>query len=241
MNLLQGIKNDLRLVARKGQGETLARFFKTGKGQYGEGDLFLGVRVPQSRIIVKKYRMLSFGEIEKLLNSRFHEERLVAILILVGQYQQGDKEVRAKIFMFYQEHLARINNWDLVDVSAPHIVGTHLFSAPKKMRASFLSSLAHSQNLWERRIAIVSTLSFIRQGDFISTLTIAKLLVNDPEDLIHKATGWMLREVGKREVATLEYFLQEENRYRTMPRTMLRYAIEHFPEAKRKKYLSDIL
>ncbi len=241
MKLLEEIKNDLRLVERKEQRETLARFFKTGKGQYGEGDVFLGVRVPQSRVVVKKYRSLSFGDLEKLLNSRFHEERLVALLILVGQYQQGDKDAREKIFTFYQEHLSRVNNWDLVDVSAPHIVGADLFGAPKKMRTLFLNRLATSKNLWERRIAIVSTLYFIRQGDFMPTLTLAKLLLNDHEDLIHKATGWMLREVGKCDVATLEHFLQEENHYRMMPRTMLRYAIERFPETKRKKYLSGIL
>lgn len=236
---LTSLKHDLRLVATKERAVTNAWFFKTGKGQYGEGDVFLGVTVPQSRAIAKKYQDITFADLKKLLDSRMHEERLVALHILVLQYQKGDTTTKQKVFDFYVENLARVNNWDLVDSSASYIVGAQIFGT-KKMRA-YLIKLSTASNLWERRVSIVATHYSTRQGDFVPTLDIAKRLLGDKEDLIHKAVGWMLREVGKRDLVTLEHFLLEKARYKTMPRTMLRYAIERFPDEKRKKYLYGTL
>lgn len=238
--MYENVKSDLRSVASKEKAKVLAGFFKTGKGQYGEGDVFLGVMVPQSRIIAKKYYGLSFSDIKKLLDSSVHEERLVALFILVHQYQKGDDEAREKVFNFYIKNLARVNNWDLVDLSADKILGAHLFGRRKKMRALF-TELSASKNLWERRAAIVATLHFIRKDEFEPTLTTAKRFLNDKHDLIHKSVGWMLREVGKSDLASLENFLLEKRRYTTMPRTMLRYAVERFPERKSKKYLSGVV
>ena len=238
--MLEILQKEIHEAGKKEKSKNLARFFKTGKGQYGEGDIFLGVTVPQLRVIAKRHACLSFTDTKKLLNSPFHEERMVALLILVDQYKKGAPTIREKVFRLYLKNLPRVNNWDLVDLSAPRIMGAHLFNTNQKV-SSFLSKLALSKNIWERRVAIISTLYFIVEGDFVPTLNIAKRLQGDKHDLIHKATGWMLREVGKRDVATLEHFLQEENHYRMMPRTMLRYAIERFPETKRKKYLSGIL
>lgn len=234
--MLDKLKKDLRSVARKEKAVALMRYFKTGVGQYGEGDIFLGVMVPQSRVIAKKYANLSFVDLQRLLDSPIHEERLVAFLILVLQYQNGDATLREKVFSFYVKNLRRANNWDLVDLSASKILGMHLFGAPKKMR-SLLTKLSTSANLWERRAAIVATFYFIDQGEFESSFDIVKRLLTDKHDLIHKALGWMLREVGKRDLSVLENFLLENNRYKIMPRTMLRYAIEKFPEQKRRKYL----
>ncbi|OHA79413.1 MAG: DNA alkylation repair protein [Candidatus Yonathbacteria bacterium RIFCSPHIGHO2_01_FULL_44_41] len=238
--MLSKLKKDLRKVAKKEKAKALSRFFKAGRGQYGEGDIFLGVMVPQSRIVAKKYENLPFVHIQKLLDSPIHEERLVALLILVEQYQKGDTTLRKKVFEFYIKNLKCANNWDLVDLSADKILGAQLFrqmvSCPKKMRTLF-SKLSSSSNLWERRASIVATSYFIKHGEFVPTLDIAERLIADKHDLIHKAVGWMLREVGKRDLGTLESFLLEKSRYKTMPRTMLRYAIERFPEPKRKKYL----
>ena len=238
--MLKELKKDLRAVASKEKAKVLASFFKTGKGDYGEGDVFLGVTVLLSRIIAKKYAKISFGDIKELLDSPIHEERIVALLILVDRYQKGDEASRQKVFRFYLKNLARVNNWDLVDLSAPHIVGAHLFGMPKKMRALLLR-FACSRNLWTRRVAIVSTFYFIKQNEFAITFDLAERLLNDEHDLIHKAVGWMLREVGKRDFTVLENLLKEGGRYKTMPRTMLRYAIERFPEQTRKKYLSGII
>lgn len=235
--MLEQLKKDLRASASKEKATLLARFFKTGKGEYGEEDVFLGVVVPDIRAVVKKYKKLPFADLQKLLDSKFHEERLTALLILVGQYQNGDARVRKEVFKFYLKNLARVNNWDLVDLSAHHIVGAHLFSMPKKMRATLLMKLSESKNLWERRVAILVTFYFIKHGDLAPSLDMAKRLLQDKHDLIHKAVGWMLREVGKRDLATLENFLLEKGRYKAMPRTMLRYAIERFPGQKRKEYL----
>ncbi|MFZ2831529.1 MAG: DNA alkylation repair protein [Minisyncoccia bacterium] len=236
---LLALKRDLRLVATKERAETNAWFFKTGKGEYGEGDVFLGVTVPQSRALAKKYSDLTFADLKKLLDSKIHEERLVALHILVAQYQKGDTATRQNVYDFYFENLARVNNWDLVDTSASYIVGAHLFGTLKT--PTILTKLSVSPNLWERRVAIIATHYFIRQGDFSTTFDISKRLISDKEDLIHKAVGWMLREVGKRDLETLEHFLLEKSRYQTMPRTMLRYAIERFPEEKRKKYLLGVV
>ena len=221
----------LRSLGCPEQAAVLARFFKTGPGQYGEGDRFIGVKVPVTRQVAKEFQGLPLPEVESLLHSAIHEERLLALVILVGQFEKGNGATRKAIYDFYLANTRHINNWDLVDLSAPQVVGAYLESRSRKP----LDRLAKSASLWERRISIVATHWFIRHGDFADTLRIAAKLLADKEDLIHKAVGWMLREVGKRDVRVLEDFLGEH--CRTMPRTMLRYAIERFPEEKRRKYL----
>lgn len=209
------------------------RFFKTGVGQYGEGDVFVGITVPVLRQLGKKYHLISLSDIKILLSSEIHEERLLALLLLVRKFQDGDETIREKIFTLYLKQTRYINNWDLVDSSASYIVGAFLFDKPKDI----LLKLATSKNMWERRIAIIATLYFIHQGNPEWTFKIAELLLNDVHDLIHKAVGWMLREVGKQCSEEIEErFLKKC--YSVMPRTMLRYAIERFPEAKRKQYLT---
>mgnify|MGYP003966048045 FL=1 len=225
------IHNDLLQLANEQIAEHSQRFFKTGKGEYGEGDIFLGIRVPLLRKLVKKYRGISIAEVRKLLHSKFHEERLLAVLMLVQLFKSGDESVQKQVYDLYLENTEFINNWDIVDISASNIVGAHLYEKDKAP----LYDLVQSKNLWERRIAIISTFYFIRQNEFDDTLKLAEILLNDKEDLIHKAVGWMLREVGKREIEFEEEFLQEH--YKIMPRTMLRYAIEKFPETSRKMYL----
>jgi len=207
------------------------RFFKTGPGQYGEGDVFLGIRVPVLRKLVKQYRHLDFADAAILLNSPHHEQRLFALLVLVRLYERADEPARDEIFSHYLGNINLINNWDLVDTTAPHIVGRHLHNRDR----SILHELALSSSLWERRVAIISTFYFIRQGDFADTLAIATTLLQDGEDLIHKAVGWMLREIGKREGSTLDKHLCRY--YRQMPRTMLRYAIERLAEPRRQAFL----
>jgi len=225
------IHNDLLQLANEQIAEHSQRFFKTGKGEYGEGDIFLGIRVPLLRRLVKKYGGISIAEVRKLLHSKFHEERLLAVLMLVQLFKSGDESVQKQVYDLYLENTEFINNWDIVDISASNIVGAHLYEKDKAP----LYDLVQSKNLWERRISIISTFYFIRQNEFDDTLKLAKILLNDKEDLIHKAVGWMLREVGKREIEFEEEFLQEH--YKIMPRTMLRYAIEKFPETSRKMYL----
>jgi len=209
-----------------------AHFFKTGRGEYSEGDQFLGIRVPQVRKIAREFNQLSLKETELLLHSNFHEERLFALIIFVNKYQRTEKDEQKKIFERYLDNTEYINNWNLVDTSAQHIVGAHLSDKER----SILYKLAKSDNLWERRIAILSTFHFIKNDDFEDTLTISELLLEDKHDLIHKAVGWMLREIGKRSEQTLKRFLDEHINY--MPRTMLRYAIEKLPESDRQMYLS---
>jgi 3-methyladenine DNA glycosylase AlkD len=210
---------------------SLQRFFKTGPGEYGEGDVFIGLRVPQLRVLASRFEELETDDAVKLLRSRIHEERLLALLILVGAYKLGSDPVKKKIFDLYLENTYFINNWDLVDSSAEHIVGAHIFGKSTRV----LRKLARSASLWERRIAIMSTFHFIKKGCFDETVSIIKLLLKDREDLIHKAAGWMLREIGKRNIKAEKAFLKEH--YHIMPRTMLRYAIERFPEEERRKYL----
>ena len=207
-------------------------YFKTGPGQYGEGDAFLGLRVSTLRALVREYRTLEYTDALKLLKSEWHEERLLGVLLLVSGYERGDERQKERIHREYIKNAKRINNWDLVDSSAPRIVGAHLTPA----NVGLLVDLAKSRNIWERRIAIIATQHFIRKGEFRPTLTIAELLMDDPEDLIHKAVGWMLREVGNRDRAVLDGFLSKH--YSRMPRTMLRYAIERHPEKRRKAYLA---
>ena len=231
MSSLDKIRKDLRNHAKPGKAEILSRFFRTGRGQYGEGDVFLGIMVPEQRRIAKKYPHLSLTELGRLLSSRFHEERLVSLLILIAKHRKAVGNERERIVDFYLSHTKQINNWDLVDLSAGHILGDYLLEKER----SVLRRLVKSENLWERRISIMSTLAFIRKNQFRDTLSIAKQLLHDPHDLIHKATGWMLREVGKRDQGVEEQFLRKY--YREMPRTMLRYAIERFDEEKKRFYL----
>ncbi len=228
----ESIRSELRLAADPAKAEFLPRFFKTGPGEYGEGDRFLGVVVPQIRKVVKRHRGATMADIVELLGSPYHEERLASLLILVEQYEKGDRSQKEKIFRFYLARTSRINNWDLVDLTAPHIVGSHLHGKD----TSVLTELAGSKNIWERRIAILSTHHFIRRGESREALRIARLLVGDSHDLIHKAVGWMLREVGKH--CSLESECRFLDRHAAiMPRTMLRYAVERFPESIRQHYM----
>ena len=207
------------------------RFFKTGTGEYGEGDRFLGIRVPTLRDTIKLYANLTITEVGKLLTSIYHEERLFALLLLVAQYAKSDAQHQTELYEFYLNNTEFINNWDLVDCSAHKIVGEQLKDKNRKP----LYLLAASASLWERRIAIISTLRFIKDDDYADALKVSSILLQDEEDLIHKAVGWMLREVGNRDRPAEERFLQQH--YQRMPRTMLRYAIEKFPEALRQAYL----
>jgi 3-methyladenine DNA glycosylase AlkD len=225
------IRARLRKFGNRESAQTLQRFFKTGPGEYGEGDIFLGIRAPDLRGLAKEYQAITLKDISQLLKSALHEERALALLILVRAYVKGDEAAKKNIYEFYLENTRFINNWDLVDVSAPHIVGAFLTNKSRRP----LYRLARSKNLWERRIAVLSTFYFIRRGDFSDALKISSILISDKEDLIHKAVGWMLREVGNRHLPTEEVFLREH--YKAMPRTMLRYAIEKFPEPKRQAYL----
>jgi 3-methyladenine DNA glycosylase AlkD len=229
------IQKYLRRFASKEKARVLQGFFKTGPGQYGEGDKFLGVVVPDVRRTVKEFADAPLPEVLKLLRSTFHEERLFALLLLVHRFEKGDDGVRKRIYALYRKNTKYINNWDLVDLSAPKIVGPWLGNGSR----SLLYRFVRSRNLWERRIAILATFPYIRKGDFVDALALAETLLADDHDLMHKAVGWMLREVGKKDVAVLEGFLRKHNG--RMPRTALRYAIERFPEAKRKKYLKGIV
>ena len=227
------LKKDLKKLASPTKAKTFARFFKTGKGEYGEGDIFLGLTTPQVRTIVKKYKDLSLKELEQLLHSKIHEHRSVSLSILVNQYQKVDKDLKKKIYFVYLKNTDFINNWDLVDISAPKIVGDYLLD--KKNERKILYKFARSFHLRKKRIAIISTFTFIKQREFDDTLKISKILLQDKHDLIHKAAGWMLREVGKIDQKTEEIFLKKY--CKIMPRTMLRYAIEKFSPAKRKFYM----
>jgi len=231
----QDIKKQLKSLGSREQAAISQSFFKTGPGEYGEGDIFIGIKVPVLRQLVKEVANLPITEIKKLLRSRIHEERLIALLMLVHRYSRADGSNRKEIYDLYLQNTSFVNNWDLVDLSAHYIVGPYLAD---KSRAT-LYRLAESDSLWERRIAIMSTFHFIKNGEFSETLVISKLLLSDTKDLIHKAVGWMLREIGKRHLQTEENFLKKH--YRKMPRTMLRYAIEKFPEHKRQAYLKGTI
>ena len=232
-DILEDLRKDLNLYASPQKAEVLKRFFKTGKGQYGEGDIFLGVQVPDLRKIVRKYANIPLDNTLNLLRSKIHEERLIALLIMVEKTKWADEAGKETLFKKYLENTQYINNWDLVDLSADKIVGSYLFEKPKDI----LYSLAVSENLWERRIAILATFDFIKKVFYEDTLKLAKILLNDRHDLIHKAVGWMLREIGKRcSQEVLEQFLLAN--YKQMPRTMLRYAIERLPEDLRQQYLN---
>lgn len=229
--MIHQIKKDLLIFKNMERAKILVRFFKTGKGQYGEGDIFLGVTVPEQRRIAKKYPDLTLKELQKLLSGRLHEHRLTALFILINQHKKTDRDGKREIFNFYLKNTEYINNWDLVDASAEKILGEYLL---EKDRA-ILYKLAKSNNLWERRIAIMSTFCFIKNNKFGDALKISKLLLNDKHDLIHKAVGWMLREIGKRDQEAEERYLRKH--YKKMPRTMLRCAIERFDKNKIRFYL----
>jgi 3-methyladenine DNA glycosylase AlkD len=227
----QTIQKRLKKLGNKERAASSQRFFKTGPGEYGEGDVFIGVRVPVLRTLVKEYADLSVEQILILLHSHIHEERLLALLLLVDSFSKGDEAAKKSIYEVYLKNTGFVDNWDLVDSSAEHIIGAYLMDRSKAV----LYRLADSENLWERRIAIMSTFHFVKRHEFSETLKISKMLLFDRQDLIHKATGWMLREIGKRQLQTEESFLKVH--YKKMPRTMLRYAIEKFPEQKRQRYL----
>jgi len=225
------VKKELLNNEDKKQAEHLSYFFKTGKGQYGEGDVFLGIKVPVQRAVVKNFKDADLKEIQELLNDPIHECRLTGLLILVNRYKTA--EDKRKIFDFYLKNAKKVNNWDLVDLTAPNIVGDFLLD--KKKERKVLYSLAKSKNIWERRIAILSTFTFLRNADYKDTLKISEMLLCDEHDLIHKAVGWMLREVGKRDKSVETSFLEKYSK--TMSRTMLRYAIEKFSPKERKFYM----
>lgn len=229
--------DDLKAYGKKGRVGDLSRFYKTAPGEYGEGDLFLGGTVPQTRSVAKKFKDLDFDELSKLFDSPFHEARLCAAIILNLQFKATKSpQQRKKIFDFYlkQVRAERINNWDIVDVSAPWM-GVYLLEVDDPM--PLLIKFSKSKSLWQRRVSIILTFALIRAGDLEPTLIISQALLKDKEDLIHKAVGWMLRELGKKDVMLLRGFLRQHSH--EMPRTMLRYAIERLPESERKRWLID--
>lgn len=228
--MIDDLKKDLQKLSNKKRATLSQKYFKTGVGEYGFGDVFIGLSVPQCRNIANKFRDLTFLEINDLLKSKIHEERLIALLILVDKFSKEPMEQR-RIYDFYLKHTKYINNWDLVDLSAHKIVGGYLIDKPKEI----LYKMAKSKNLWEKRIAVIATFNFIKNKHYDQSLKIAEILINDKEDLIQKAVGWMLREVGNRNLKTEQVFLKKY--YKIMPRTTLRYAIEKFPETLRKNYL----
>ena len=227
------LRSRLRRLASPEDARNLSWYFKTAPGEYGAGDRFIGVRVPALRRLAREFRLLPLSAAVQLLQSPIHEKRLLALLILTDAYEHADESGRAAIYRLYLKNLARINNWDLVDGSAPGIVGRHLEKRPRNL----LFRLARSKILWRRRVAVLATFDFIRQNDFVDALRLAELLLDDGHDLMHKAVGWMLREMGKRDVAELKGFLR--NHAARMPRTMLRYAIEKLPERERQSYLQS--
>lgn len=230
---LQHLKQEISKLVDEEKAIRDLRFFKTAKGEYAEGDRFLGIAVPQMRKLGKKYNSLELSEIRELLYSPYNEERLLGLLILVGQFERSKEasKKRAEIYDFYVKHMERVNNWNLVDLSARPIIGGHLIDKSRDV----LREWAKSESLWVRRIAIVATYHFIKEGEFEDTLQIATILLDDKEDLIHKAVGWMLRELGKRDEAVLKNFLRSH--YTQMPRTMLRYAIERLSLDDREVFM----
>jgi 3-methyladenine DNA glycosylase AlkD len=229
------IKKEILKKASAKRAKSNEWFFKTGIGQYGEGDKFIGISMPNLRILAKKYQDISFKDIEKFFKSKIHEERMFALIVLTYQFEKAEKKVQEKIYKFYLKNTKYINNWDLVDTSAHKIVGAYIQQKPK----AILKKLVRSKNMWERRIAVIATFQLIKMGRLKETFELSKMLLTDDHDLMHKAVGWMLREAGKKDIKKLEAFLKKNHAH--MPRTMLRYSIEKFPEAKRKKYLKGIV
>ncbi|HZX20594.1 MAG TPA: DNA alkylation repair protein [archaeon] len=227
------IQSELKEFATWEKVEVYKRFFKTGKGEYGFGDVFLGVTVPETRAVAKKFVDIPLAEVTKSLQSKFHEERMAALFVLVYKFQKAEVKERKKIYDFYISNIRYTNNWDLVDCVADKIAGPYLINRDKKILYKF----AISENLWKRRVAIITTFHFIKNNSFEDTLKISEILLNDTHDLIHKAVGWMLREIGKRDKKVLIKFLEKNSK--KMPRTMLRYAIEKFSKKERKKFLGN--
>lgn len=234
MNAKQ-VEKELQKYASQKKATQNQKFFKTGKGEYGEGDVFIGVTVPEQRKVAQLFVDASFDQIETLLKSDIHEHRLTGLFILVYKFKKADKKEQKKIFAFYTKHIEAVNNWDLVDTTAPDIIGVYLDGLDKKL----LYTYARAEHLWKNRIAIVATWTYIKKRNFTDTIAIADMLLQHEHDLIHKAVGWMLREVGKRDEKVLRQFLQQH--YKTMPRTMLRYAIEKFSKRERDKYLKGLV
>lgn len=231
--MLEQLKRELLDSANSEQAKILRGFFKTGKGEYGGGDIFLGVKVPVQRKIAEKYLGLGLCKLKELMKSKIHEHRLISLIILNEKYKKSNGEGKGNIYNFYLKNRENVNNWDLIDISAPKIIGDFLLNKKRDILYKF----ADSENMWEKRIAIVSTFAFIKNDEFGDTLMISEKLLNDKNDLIHKAVGWMLREVGKKNENILKDFLKEH--YKNMPRTMLRYSIEKFSKEKRKNYLNN--
>lgn len=229
--MLKDLIKDIYKLKNTKKAKLLQKFFKTGKGEYGEGDIFLGINVPKQREIAKKYKYLTLNNIQKLLSNKIHEFRLVGLMILTDQYEKGLKKDKETIVNFYLKNTENINNWDLVDLSSYKILGDYLLDKNKNL----LYKLAQSKNLWEKRIAIISTYTFIKNSEFVDFIKIANILIKDKHDLIQKAVGWMLREVGKKDIKVLYKFLDKH--YDTMPRTTLRYAIERLDKKKRQFYM----
>jgi 3-methyladenine DNA glycosylase AlkD len=226
------VERELNAHENPADAEFLQRFFKTGKGQYGEGDVFIGLRVPQTRLITKKYRDLPLPEIEKLLDSPIHEHRLAAVIIMAERAKRAQRDDKKDLYDLYLRRIDRMNNWDIIDISCGHVVGGYLLDKPRDI----LYKLARSKVMWERRVAIISTSRFIAQGDLDDTFKLAELLLDDNEDLIHKASGWMLREAGKKDEARLKDFLDQHAA--TMPRTMLRYSLEKLHPTDKAHYMT---
>jgi 3-methyladenine DNA glycosylase AlkD len=231
---LTELRRDIRNVASAKRARINARFFKTKPGQYGHGDVFIGLSVPQARKIAHKHLDLPLSDVKVLMKSKIHEERVIGLEILTAKFRKSDETGKKTYFEFLLKNLDAVNNWDLVDGAAPYIIGPYLVDKPGERK--ILYKLAESKNLWHRRVAIIATYAFIRKGDFKDTFNIAELLMKDKHDLIHKAVGWMLREIGKRDSEAEEAFLRKH--YRTMPRTALRYAIERFGKGKKLFYMS---
>ncbi len=229
--MIKDIRKQLKTLDNPQKAGELKRFFKTGPGEYGEGDVFRGITVPQLRKVAKQYKDMEIDQTLELLHSKYHEDRLLALMIWVIKFPKCSAADQKKLFKLYISSSDYVNNWDLVDLACPNIVGAYLLDKDRKP----LYKLARSKNLWENRMAVLATFTFIRQGDYTDNLAIADILLNHEHDLIHKAVGWMLREIGKQDMAVEEEFLKP--RYNNMPRTMLRYAIEKFEETKRQKYL----
>ncbi|WII71884.1 DNA alkylation repair protein [Bdellovibrio sp. 22V] len=230
--MIKELQRDVRKATNPERAEVMLRFFKTGKGEYGEGDIFLGLSVPQSRALAKKYLPLSFNELQTLIKSKIHEERLIAVIILANRFAKATEEEQTKIYKFYLKNSKYVNNWDLVDSSAEYIVGAFTFTRDRKI----LNKLVLSKSIWDRRIAIMATFHYIKKGESRETLRLAKVLLNDKHDLIHKATGWMLREVGSR-VSEKDLLRFLDKNATSMPRTMLRYSLEKLSPKVRRHYM----
>ncbi|MBI2338315.1 DNA alkylation repair protein [Candidatus Daviesbacteria bacterium] len=229
--MLKNLLQEIQICANKEKAKILSIFFQTHKGGYGEGDIFLGITVPVQRSLSRRFKDLPLSGIETLLQSKIHEQRLIALFILIIQYQKADKGIKEKIIRIYLKNLSSINNWDLIDSSAPYLLGNYLLTEKREL----LYKLARSKSLWARRVAIMSTYAFIKARQYDDALAVAAMLLAERHDLIHKAVGWMLREIGNRDLKAERLFLDKH--YKSMPRTMLRYAIEKFPQDLKKYYL----